>query len=100
DTDDGCGQCHACAIAWLSSRHDEERDRAADLGSRLHQAAEVYALFGPGAAVDDDVAPLLKRYAAWLDAWQPEFIATEATVISRKYGYAGTLDKIVRLNDP
>lgn len=96
--DDACGLCRPCLIGWLSNRHNDERDRAASIGTRLHEAAEARVLFGPGATVDEEIQPLLDHYVRWLEAWKPEFVATEMTVISRKYGYAGTLDKIVRLS--
>lgn len=98
--EDACGLCRPCFIGWLANRHNEERDRAASVGTRLHEAAEQRVLFGPGAAVDEEIRPLLDWYVRWLEAWKPEFVATEMTVISRKYGYAGTLDKIVRLSQP
>lgn len=98
--DDRCGSCRSCAITWLSDRHNQVRDDAGDLGSKLHDAAEEDALFGPGAHVDDDVMPFLVQYLSWRDAVQPTRIATEMTVISRKWGYAGTLDTIFSLGRP
>lgn len=100
DGDDACGQCRACAVFWLADRHNVARKHAADVGSRLHEAAEQHAVFGPGGSVDADIQPYLDWYVRWMDVWKPEFVATEATVLSRKYGYAGTLDKIIQLNHP
>lgn len=94
---EGCGECRTCARTIMVGRHTRVRDDAGDLGSRLHDAAEQHALFGPGATVDEDVKPFLDEYTRWTQAWKPEFVATEATVISRAYGYAGTLDAILRL---
>lgn len=94
---EGCGSCRTCARRTMVGRHSRVRDDAADLGSRLHEAAEHHVLFGAGAEVDDDVKPLLDQYTRWVEAWKPEIVATEATVISRAYGYAGTLDAIVKL---
>jgi hypothetical protein len=97
--DDACGNCRACAIGYLANRHNEVRDAAGDLGSKLHDAAEQDALFGQGARVDSDVLPFLSQYERWRDAWKPTFHATEMTVISRKWGYAGTLDWIAQFAD-
>lgn len=97
--DDACGNCRACATAWLAGRHTQVRDDAADIGVRLHDAAEQTVLFGDGATVDPTVAPYVAQFTRWREAWQPTYVATEATVISRKWGYAGTLDHIARFDD-
>lgn len=94
--DDACGNCRACVVTWLTNRHAEARDAAGDIGTKLHDAGEEHALFGPGATVDADVAPFFDGYLRWVEQWQPAFEATEMTVISRKWGYAGTLDWIAR----
>ncbi len=92
--EDACGICRVCIRDWLARRHYDERDKAASLGSRLHEAAEHHALFGSGGHVDDEVQPFLTQYLRWVEAWKPSYVATEMTVISRKWGYAGTLDGI------
>lgn len=98
-TGDACGMCRACVTYWLADRHNQVRDDAADLGVKLHDVAEHDALFGEGAHVDDDVAPFVDQYRRWRDRYQPEFLASEMTVISRKWGYAGTLDAILRFGE-
>lgn len=95
-TEHACGQCRECATFWLANRHNEVRDEAGNRGSRVHEAAEELELFGEGATVDEDVAPLVDWYRRWRAYYRPEFEATEMTVISRKWGYAGTLDGILR----
>ncbi len=95
-TDNACGQCRDCAQLWLASRHLDARDEAGDRGSRVHEAAEQIALFGEGASVDEDIRPLVDQYLRWRGVYRPEYLATELTVISRKWGYAGTLDGILR----
>lgn len=95
-TEHACGQCRDCAILWLTNRHNEVRDEAGNRGTRVHEAAEHLELFGEGATVDEDVAPLVESYRRWRSYYRPEFLATEMTVISRKWGYAGTLDGILR----
>lgn len=94
--DDACGQCRACVTTWLASRHTEVRDEAGDRGSRVHEAAEQIALFGEGATIDEDIRPLVDHYVRWRSIYRPAYEATEVTVISRKWGYAGTLDGILR----
>lgn len=98
--DDACGNCKACAIKWLSDRHNQVRDEAGLLGKKLHDAAEEETLFGPGAHIDDDVKPFFDQYKRWCADVQPTFLASEMTVISRKWGYAGTLDTILSMGNP
>lgn len=82
------------AIDRLRGRPYAKRDAAADLGSRIHAAAEDHALEKPG-AVDDDVRPFLEQYVRFRDDFQPEYEASEATVAHHDLLYAGTLDAIV-----
>jgi hypothetical protein len=95
-TDDACGTCRDCAIYWLANRHTQVRDDAADRGRRIHDAAEQIALFGEGAHVDEDIRPYVDQYRRWMAVYKPVYEATEITVISRKWGYGGTLDGILR----
>lgn len=96
-TDDACGLCRDCLTYWLADRHNQVRDDAADLGIKLHDAAESDALFGEGIHIDEDVLPFVEQFRRWRTAYQPEFLASEMTVISRKWGYGGTLDAILRI---
>jgi hypothetical protein len=97
--DDACGLCRACVRVWLANRHNDVRDTAASLGTRLHEAAEHHTLFGPGGSVDAEVQPFADRYLQWVEQWKPAFSASEMTVISRKWGYAGTLDWIATFEE-
>ena len=103
-TGDACGNCRDCVTYWLADRHNQVRDDAADLGVKLHDVAEQDALLGEqdallgeGAHVDEDVRPFVEQYRRWRNTFQPEFHASEMTVISRKWGFAGTLDAIASI---
>lgn len=96
-TDDACGACRDCVTYWLADRHNQVRDDAADLGIKLHDVAEQDALFGEGAHIDDDVKPFVDQFRRWRERYKPQYVATEMTVISRKWGYAGTLDAILSI---
>lgn len=98
-TGDACGKCRACVIVWLANQHNVVRDAAADLGTRLHEATGHFDVFGEGGQVDDDVLPLFDNYRDWLEWYRPTIVATDVTVISRKWGYAGSLDKIVHFGE-
>jgi hypothetical protein len=71
----------------------------AELGTQVHDACEQYALTGVRPVPDnDEVLPFLDRFDEWAQEWQPEYEAAEAAVYNKTYGYAGTLDAIVRVD--
>jgi hypothetical protein len=95
--DDACGRCRSCLRAWIAGRHTAIRDDAGDRGSRFHEAVEHMTLFDEGGSVDADVRPYFDAYREWIDRVQPEVLSSEATVFSRRWGYAGTLDAIMQI---
>ncbi|WP_055696538.1 hypothetical protein [Streptomyces silaceus] len=84
----------------IKAVHADVRERAADLGDRVHAAAEARLL---GAPIPDDpeVAPYLDQFDLWLASWgvdPAEHVeATEITVVHRRLGYAGTADLMIWL---
>ena len=84
----------------LKAIHVAVRERAADLGDRVHAAAEARLLRAP-IADDPEVAPYLAQFDLWLASWGVDFDehveATECTVLHRRLGYAGTGDLIIWL---
>lgn len=100
---DRCGQCRDCLTAEIKRAHIEVRDKAADLGSRVHDQAEAKVLGKPMPA-DDEAEPfvraLLKFWADFGVNPETDFELTEATVVNRRVGYAGTLDALLRLRWP
>lgn len=95
---DRCGICRDCVGLELRRAPDRLRDEAADRGSRLHKIAEHHVLHdGEILAHDDDVAPYVAQWLAFHKQFKPTFDAAEMTVINRTYGWAGTLDSVVRL---
>lgn len=71
------------------------KDMAADLGSRVHAWAEAHATGAP-IPEDPEVEPFAQQLLMFFDAFgvdvDKDIEAAEATVINRKYGYAGTGD--------
>lgn len=83
----------------LKAVHKDIREQAADLGDRIHAAAEA-RLLGAPIADDLEVVPYLAQFDLWLKSWgvtDDDVEATEITVLHRRLGYAGTADLMVRL---
>lgn len=89
------------AIDWLSKarfRTPQGARTATQLGEAVHDACEQYALTGQRPDVDDEVRPFLDQFDRWLDEFQPDYQATEITVYSPTYGYAGTADAFLTVD--
>ena len=87
-------------VKWVrDARYRQPKDKrsATQLGTDVHDACEKYALTGVRPVVDDEVLPFLDQFDEWANKWQPEYIAAEASVFNRTYGYAGTLDAIAKI---
>ncbi|MFI0233094.1 hypothetical protein [Streptomyces sp. NPDC017086] len=84
----------------LKALHRDAREQAADLGDRVHAAAEARVL---GAPVADDpiVRPYVEQLDTWLRSWgvdlDKQVEATEITCLHRRLGYAGTADLMIWL---
>jgi hypothetical protein len=83
----------AAAKTWLRQAADEERDRAASLGKRVHTAASEGKPLGK---VDADVVPFLRQYQHWLDDTGFEVLRSESQVFNLSKGYAGSFDLLGR----
>ena len=95
------------AVRYLKGAPWRDRDGAASRGSRVHDALERAVLraaageAAPAEGGDPEVAPYLAGFERWRAEAGAAFYAAEATVFSRRYRYAGTLDAIVTLaRDP
>ncbi len=90
----------ATVVREIKAVHGAARDRAADLGDRIHSAAEA-RLLGAPVANDPEVAPYVAQLDTWLAAWgvdlDEHIEATEITVLHRRLGYAGTADLLIWL---
>lgn len=97
--EDACGLCRACVRDWLANRHNAYRDAAGARGTKLHEASEHFELHGRAGTVDDDAKPYFDAYVNWADRAKPEVLAAEMTVVSRKWGHAGTLDNLMKFGE-
>ncbi|MFG2826054.1 hypothetical protein ACGFWI_01000 [Streptomyces sp. NPDC048434] len=75
--------------------HRDARDRAADLGTRIHHRAERMALRAPFEA-DTQVDPYARQLTLFWQRWgidlDQHIVAAEITFVHRRLGYAGTGD--------
>lgn len=81
---------------------NHRRESAADRGSAIHRAAELWAQEQVVPNPDDypeEYRGYIKALVGFLVAHRPEFLATEAVVGSAEYGYAGTYDARLRIDD-
>lgn len=88
------------ATKHLKAQVTQARDKAADLGSRIHAHAEAHIL-GKPIADDPECAPYVAQYVRFLADFGVDIAAdveaAELTVANPAKGYAGTLDLILRL---
>lgn len=85
------------AVKWLSQQRFQRSGAAMARGTDLHRAAEARALGQEPKIADENVA-YLEQYDRFLAEFQPEFVLAESCVYAPTYGYAGTLDAIVRID--
>jgi hypothetical protein len=88
------------AIRSIKSQVTVARDKAADLGTRIHALAEAHVTGRP-TATDEEAAPYVRQYEAFLADFdvdlERDIEAAELTVAYPAQGYAGTLDLLIRL---
>ena len=92
------------AIDRIKGAPWRQRDNKADIGTAVHDVAELLAGKPAGAEYELDLADYdesihgyLLSLLGWFEKWDPSVEATEATVWSRQHGYAGTLDLICHI---
>jgi len=83
------------ALAILKAAPNAARDSAANLGKDIHAAAEAYQLGRPMPEWPEALEAHMESFVEFLEAYNPEYLATEATVYNRKERYAGTLDAVM-----
>ena len=109
------------AAKWLRDarfRSPKTKLSGADLGTVAHKVCETYALTGTRPDRDflteqvmlkgsrqldvdaevDTVAKMLDQFDGWLQRFTPSYQATEVTVYSSTYGYAGQADGFMTID--
>lgn len=83
-------------IDLVKSAHNRARNTAGAKGTEIHRIARALA-----AGESVDYAPGLEgyisAYLAFLEQWQPDFIAVEAACLNTSRRYAGTFDILARI---
>ena len=87
----------AGAVKWLMDSRWQKSGQAAARGTDVHRAAEQLAL-GQEPQVEEHILPYVEQYGRFLSEHEPTFLMSEAPVYNPTYGYAGTLDGIMRLD--
>jgi hypothetical protein len=92
------------AIKWAMGKADEQRDRAAKLGSSIHLLADMQSrateTLSKGFQVSDEEKPYLRAweaFTAFLEAQGASIVSSEHAVWGE--GYAGTYDLMVQWPD-
>jgi len=97
---DECGECFDCHVKQIKRVHREVQEKASDLGTRAHAWAENHVL-GLAQIPDPEVEPFGQQFLRFVEDFGVDITkdieASEATVINRKVGYAGTGDLWLRL---
>lgn len=98
------------ALRWLKGAAERHRDAAAARGSAVHAEAEDLVLANareagrlilagvPLPEYDLEIAGHMASFVRFVDDWEPEFLAAEATVFHRTQAYAGTIDAFVTID--
>ena len=78
------------------------QENSAALGSAVHAAVEARILGSDVdiATLDSEVQPFVQSFLNFEKLFEPEWEMSEATVLSYKHGYAGTIDAIATFNKP
>ncbi|WP_433460735.1 hypothetical protein [Micromonospora sp. CA-248212] len=96
-----CGECKACMAAWIARRHSVHTKRRSDEGKAVHDVVEWWSYTGEIKPHDEDIAPYVKAFQAFIADYgltPDSFQVSEALVVNREAGYAGTCDGIVEID--
>ena len=87
------------AVEFLKKLPYTQTNRAADIGTRVHEAIEALVKGTPAPPLAEDEKPRMAHFEQFLADYRPKFIASEMSVYNRRHGYAGTLDGIALFGD-
>lgn len=79
------------ALPWAKT------SRAADIGTRVHEAIESLITGAARPPLADDEKPRMMWFDEFVKDYRPTFIAAEASIYNRTHGYAGTFDALMMI---
>jgi hypothetical protein len=82
------------AVKFLKELPYAHRDRAANLGTVVHDYIDALNLGRPMPAAPVEAKPYLRQAERWFKAFRPRILASEEEVYNRSEKYAGRLDLI------
>jgi hypothetical protein len=85
------------AVQMLLARPDTKRDKAANLGTSIHNAVEAYVLGKPFPTWPEDIRPRMLAFEDYLSTFEPAYEMAESSVFNRTHRYAGTLDSHITI---
>ncbi|GAB1641783.1 hypothetical protein [Krasilnikovia sp. MM14-A1259] len=80
------------AIDLLKRAPDRETQKAADIGTEVHDYFETLAKGDSVGRLHPELRPYVEHFDAFLQEFTPDFIFMEETVWSEQYDYAGSFD--------
>lgn len=87
-------------LKTLQGARYEKTDKAKKRGTEVHGYAERLVKGEEVSHIPDELRGHVEAYVRFLDEFDVDPILVEATIVSYKYGYAGTLDLVAELTDP
>ena len=90
---------HAACEDWGRSGARPTRADVAVIVERMREESGAFAEQRDLEALLTRADERLDGYGAFLDAYQPEFVEVEQTVVNHTVGYAGTTDAIVKIGN-
>jgi hypothetical protein len=88
---------HAWQMAVGLEKAVEVQLDSSERGTRVHKACEDLAN-GDDAVCMEEELPCVVGFVNWFNKHQPEIIETELFVISKYYGFAGTVDLVCKID--
>jgi len=86
------------AIKFLKEAPYKARDKAASLGTSVHETVQAIIMGAPPPKALPETAPYINQFLRFEAELRPKFRASEATIFNRTYGYAGTLDTLADID--
>lgn len=92
-------------VAWANNiglagkSTKDESQRIAGIGTEVHARIEQYFKEGITEAITAEALPSLHLFNNWLQKHKIEPILIEESLISPKFGYAGTIDLLAKVDD-